>query len=80
VAVCVYHLFVCVLGALVSGRSVCEQFTNRSPTDKIELVSFLVVLAAVTNSAQVSFPSRLPTAVAAPTPVSAIHFSQTYYD
>jgi len=24
VAVCVYHLFVCVLGALVSERSVCE--------------------------------------------------------
>jgi len=45
VAVCVYHLFVyvCVLGALVSERSVCElfrnyeitkQFTNRSSTDK----------------------------------------------
>ena len=23
-AVCVYHLFVCVLGAVVSGRPVCE--------------------------------------------------------
>jgi hypothetical protein len=31
---CVYRLFLCVLGALVSGRSVCEVFTNRSFTDK----------------------------------------------
>jgi NADH-ubiquinone oxidoreductase chain 5 len=33
---------------------------------------FLVVFAAITRSAQVSFSSQLPTALAVPTPVPAL--------
>jgi len=35
VAVCVCHLFVCVLGALVSGRSVCELFRSKASKDDV---------------------------------------------